>query len=59
MSQPKDASGTIYAAGALLLLNGLMFLAKGKTALGAASAVIGFVLIVQRMIRNRKRGPSA
>lgn len=55
MIPPRDATRTIYAAGAILTLNGLMFLAKGNIPLGLASVVIGLVLIVQRIRRNRKR----
>jgi 4-amino-4-deoxy-L-arabinose transferase-like glycosyltransferase len=55
MVPQRDATGTIYAAGGLLTLVGLMQLAKGNTALGIAALVVGPLLIVQRVLTKRKR----
>lgn len=55
MGPNRDATNIIYAAGALLILNGLMQLAKGNTALGVASVILGPLLIIQRVLLNRKR----
>ena len=55
MSPNRDATNIAYTAGALLILNGLRLLANGHTALGVASVVVGSVLIVQRLLLNRKR----
>jgi hypothetical protein len=55
MAPKRDATNTIYAAGALLAVNGLMQLAKGNTTLGIASLILGPVLIIQRVLLVRKR----
>jgi len=55
MVPQRDATNTIFAAGAMLALVGLMQLAKGDTVLGIAGLLLGPALIVQRLIRNRRR----
>ena len=56
MQQPPiDATTIMYVAEALMIANGVRFLAEGKAWLGGLSVLMGVVLIVQRIIRNRKR----
>jgi hypothetical protein len=55
VQQRRDATGTIYAAGAVLIVNGPIQLNLGHTALGWLSIGMGVLLIVQRFLRNRKR----
>ena len=51
----RDATGIIYTAGAILILNGPMQIVLGHMALGLLSIGMGILLTVQRILRNRKR----
>lgn len=55
MQEQRDATGIIYAAGAVLILNGPMQLTLGHTLLGLLSIGVGLLLIVQRVLRNKGR----
>jgi len=54
MASRKGATSVIYVGGALIGINGLIMLSKGKTGLGIALVAIAVVLVVQRLIRNRR-----
>jgi len=55
MVPQTDATRTIYLAGVMVILVGLMQLAKGNLPLGIGGLILGPALIVQRLLRNRKR----
>ncbi len=54
MPNRANATGVIYFAGAVMILNGPIQLISGHTLLAAASVIMGAFLIVQRYLRNRR-----
>lgn len=55
MVPQRDASSIAHVAGALVTMTGLQQLTMGNTGVGIAALILGPVIIVQRILRNRKR----
>ncbi len=50
-----NATGIVYFAGVMLILAGPVQFINGHPLLAAGLVALGIVLIVQRLLRNRKR----